>query len=88
MSSQVFTARRRALGVFFCCLISGAISFASSALGLGSATGAWLFFKGVSDIFCRRLPVSVDEGDRRRIDYDKAWAQCAGLVVFLYACAK
>jgi len=52
MSSQVFTARRRAVRLSFCCLISGAALFAFSALELGSATGAWLVFEGVSDMFC------------------------------------
>jgi hypothetical protein len=47
MSSQVFAARRRALG-FSLRLTSG--TFELSALELVSATGAWLSFKGLSDI--------------------------------------
>jgi hypothetical protein len=82
MSSQVFTARRRVLGVSFC-LTSGA--FTLCGLRLASATGAWLLFKGLSDIceccpFCRRRR-TIDDCDRYVFQY-------VGLVSSLYACAK
>jgi hypothetical protein len=65
MSSQVFTARRRALEVSFC-LASGACTL--SDLRLASATDAWLSFEGLSDIcvycrFCRRRQ-KMDDCDR------------------------
>jgi hypothetical protein len=82
MSSQVFTARRRAFG-FFWWLTSGA--FTLSDLRLISATGAWVSSEGLSDIcvccpFFRRRQ-SMDDCDRHGF-------RCAGLVSSLYASAK